>query len=238
MTGASSGIGRRVAMTLAKAGTSVVCVSRSKDLLSNLLSEAKDLPLAILPWDLLSEQSLSDLAEEASRFFGPLDILVNAAGINLREPIDEVGIDSWRKTIGINLEVPFFLARALVPGMKRLGRGNIVNFGSLQSFRAFANSAPYGASKGGVVQLTRAMAEAWSPDGVVVNAVIPGFFPTPLTKQVFADKSLVEKHAQATAVGRNGQLEDLDGAIVFLCSHAASYITGQAIPVDGGYLAK
>ena len=118
------------------------------------------------------------------------------------------------------------------------GGGAIINVASLQSFRAFANSMPYGASKGGIIQLTRAMAEAWSRQGVRANAILPGFFPSELTQPVFGDPALAQKNAQATAIGRNGELADLDGAIVFLASKASAYITGQVLPVDGGYLAK
>ncbi len=188
--------------------------------------------------DLLDRKGLQDLVERAGEAFGAPDILVNAAGVNLREAADDVSWDSWDQTLDLNLAVPFFLARACVPGMKTRGRGRIINIASLQSFRAFANSFPYGASKGGVAQLTRAMAEAWSKDGIVANAIAPGFFPTRLTQPVFENPELVRHNAEMTAIGRNGELADLDGATVFLASAACSYITGQVLPVDGGYSAK
>lgn len=122
--------------------------------------------------------------------------------------------------------------------MKNNGWGRIINIASLQSYRAFAHSAPYGAAKGGVVQLTRAIAQEWSPHGITCNAIGPGFFPTPLTASVFGDTSLSQQHAAQTCIGRNGQLEDLHGVAVFLASQASSYITGQVIMVDGGYTAK
>ena len=134
--------------------------------------------------------------------------------------------------------MPFFLARALVAGMVAKGGGAIINIASLQSFRAFARGMAYGASKGGVAQLTRAMAEAWSGQGVRANAILPGFFPTELSAPVFNDPALAQHHAQATAIGRNGELSDLDGTTVFLASRASAYVTGQVIAVDGGYLAK
>jgi gluconate 5-dehydrogenase len=134
--------------------------------------------------------------------------------------------------------VPFFLARACVPGMMDKGYGRIINIASLQSYRAFANSMPYGASKGGVVQLTRAMAEAWSKERINANAIAPGFFPTELTAAVFANEELAQHNARMTAIGRNGELEDLDGVTVFLASPASAYITGATIPVDGGFTAK
>lgn len=122
--------------------------------------------------------------------------------------------------------------------MRTKGFGNIINIASLQSYRAFTNGLAYGASKGGIVQLTRAMAEAWSSDGITTNAIAPGFFPTELTAPVFGDADVSEHHARMTAIGRNGRLEDLDGVTVFLASRASAYITGQVIPVDGGYTAK
>ena len=122
--------------------------------------------------------------------------------------------------------------------MKKKGTGNIINVASLQSYRAFANSIPYGASKGGIAQLTRAMAEAWSPLGIVANAIAPGFFPTALTRPVYDNPELLAHNARMTAIGRNGELPDLDGITVFLGSAAANYITGQVIAVDGGFTAK
>jgi gluconate 5-dehydrogenase len=116
--------------------------------------------------------------------------------------------------------------------------GRIINIASLQSYRAFANSAPYGAGKGGVVQLTRAIAEEWSRHGVTCNAIAPGFFPTPLTAPVFADKERAARNAAQTAIGRNGELDDLTGATVLLASDASAYVTGQTLAVDGGFTAR
>ncbi|MDJ0611138.1 MAG: SDR family oxidoreductase, partial [Kiloniellales bacterium] len=141
-------------------------------------------------------------------------------------------------TLAINLSTPFFLARALVDGMRAKGWGRVVNMASLQSSRAFANGMAYGASKGGVAQLTRAMAEAWSAAGLTCNAIAPGFFPTALTAPVFDDAERVAALAGQTAIGRNGRLEDLHGTAVFLASPASDYVTGQIIYVDGGFTAK
>ena len=138
----------------------------------------------------------------------------------------------------MNLAVPFFLARALVPAMAEKGWGRVINIASLQTTRAFANGLVYGASKGGVGQLTRAMAEAWSGQGIACNAIAPGFFPTELTAALFDDPSTTDGLAARTAIGRNGRLEDLDGVTVFLASPASDYITGQVINVDGGFTAK
>ena len=164
--------------------------------------------------------------------------MVNAAGVNLRQPVDEISIKTWEQTLSLNLGVPFFLARHLVPTMKEKGWGRVVNIASLQSERAFPNSMPYGASKGGVCQLTRAMAEEWSKHGINCNAIAPGFFPTELTASVFADEEKATKLADQTAIGRNGKPEDIHGVTVFLTSPASDYITGQTIYLDGGFTAK
>ena len=240
VTGASSGIGRRMAATLARAGARVACVARRREALETLVSEiaAAGGSAVARAADLSRADAVEELAAQAAEPFGPPTILVNAAGINLREPPEAVSWPSWNRTLHLNLSVPFFLARALVPGMAAQGGGAIINFASLQSFRAFPNSMAYGASKGGILQLTRAMAEAWSRHGVRANAILPGYFPSELTKPVFDDPVLAAHHAQATAIGRNGELADLDGATIFLASPASAYITGQILPVDGGYLAK
>ncbi|MDJ0834247.1 MAG: SDR family oxidoreductase, partial [Gammaproteobacteria bacterium] len=161
-----------------------------------------------------------------------------AAGVNLRQPAEEITLDSWDQTLNLNLATPFFLARELVDGMRSRGWGRVINIASLQSVRAFANSVPYGASKGGIAQLTRAMAEAWSKYGIACNAIAPGFFPTQLTAPVYEQPEKLEQLAAQTAIGRNGELADLDGITIFLASPASDYITGQVIHVDGGFTAK
>lgn len=240
VTGASSGIGRQMAHALARAGAEVVLVARREDRLAEVVSAISDGGgrATALPADLELRDEVARVAAEAAKPYDTPDILVNAAGVNPRQPPDEVSWDIWNATLHLNLSVPFFLARELIPGMQAKGGGNIINIASLQSFRAFADGAPYGASKSGVVQLTRAMAEAWSGAGIVANAIMPGFFPTELTKSVFEDSDNAEHHARMTAVGRNGEMKDLDGATVFFASRAAAYVTGQVLPVDGGYTAK
>ena len=189
-------------------------------------------------FDLLQRNQIPNLIDQIGSQLGHPDILVNAAGVNLREKCDLISTQSWDKTLELNLSVPFFLSRALVPGMKAKKWGKIINIASLQSSRAFPDSIPYGASKGGICQLTRAMAEEWSKFGICCNAIAPGFFPTELTEKVFADEDRAKKLADQTAVGRNGQLSDLHGIGVFLSSEASDYISGQTIFVDGGFTAK
>lgn len=237
VTGASSGLGRASASMLAQAGARVVGVARRSDALERWREEAGG-ETAALSIDLLEQTAWEEVAERISKPFGSPDILINAAGINLRQMADDVTRQGWETTIRLNLTVPFFLAQALAGGMKSSGRGRIVNFASLQSRRAFAGGIAYGAAKGGVEQLTRAMAEAWSSECVNANALAPGFFPTELTEPVFADASLSEHHARQTCIGRNGTIEDLRGPLLFLCSDASAYVTGQVLFVDGGYTAK
>jgi gluconate 5-dehydrogenase len=244
VTGGSSGIGRAIASTLAAAGAAVIHAALESE--ENALQEAvaqvegSGAKAAYVTCDVSSLDALPGAVKQASTFFGPPDILVNAAGVNLREPWDKVSEDSWNKTIAINLTAPFFLARSLIPAMQEKGWGKIINIASLQSRRAFPNSAPYGASKGGVMQLTRAMAEAWSGNesGITCNAIAPGFFRTGLTRSLYDDQKVIEALARQTIIGRNGEMEDLSGLAIFLASRASDYITGQTIFLDGGWSAK
>ena len=240
VTGASSGIGRAIAKALAGAGAAMVCVARREAALAETVHEIEGAGgrAAAVIGDLSNHRNLDRVASAMAEPFGDPDILVNAAGINPREPAEAVTPESWDRTLSLNLSVPFFLARALVPAMQAKGWGRIMNIASLQSERAFPNSIPYGASKGGVAQLTRAMAEAWSGDGITCNAIAPGFFPTELTAAVFDNVEVVERNARQTAIGRNGRLEDLHGVAIFLAAPASDYITGQILYVDGGFTAK
>ena len=164
--------------------------------------------------------------------------MVHAAGINPRQTADQVTSEQWELTLWLNLSLPFFLSELLIGTMQKKSWGRIVNFASLQTTRAFPGGIAYGASKGGVGQLTRAMAEAWSRDGINVNAIGPGFFPTELTKAVFEDPERSARNANQTCIGRNGNLEDLDGPLLFLCSEPSRFVTGQILMVDGGFTAK
>lgn len=240
VTGGTSGIGRRQGFALARAGAAVVLLGRREAQLQEAVGEIEAIGgrAATLPADLGDRGQLATIADNAARPFGPVDILINAAGVNLRQPVDEITLDNWDMTLNLNLAVPFFLARELVPAMQQRGWGRIINIASLQSSRAFPNSIPYGASKGGVSQLTRAMAEAWSRHGITCNAIAPGFFPTELTAPVYENPGLLDKLAAQTAIGRNGALADLDGLTQFLAAPASDYITGQVIYIDGGFTAK
>ncbi|MCG6890890.1 MAG: SDR family oxidoreductase [Gammaproteobacteria bacterium] len=240
VTGASSGIGQRQAQALATAGASVVLLGRRQQQLDDTVAQLATLgaSTAALAVDLDDREQLAEVAARAALPFGAIDILINAAGVNLRQAVDEITLESWDQTINLNLTVPFFLARELLPAMRSKGWGRIINIASLQSSRAFANGLAYGASKGGIAQLTRAMAEAWSADGINCNAIAPGFFPTGLTAPVYQNPVMLDKLAGQTAIGRNGELADLDGISIFLASAASDYITGQVIHLDGGFTAK
>jgi NAD(P)-dependent dehydrogenase (short-subunit alcohol dehydrogenase family) len=240
VTGASSGIGRAMASALAEAGAAVVLVARRPTELQAATETIRQSggQAAPVPADLSVREQLPDIARRCQQPFGTVEILVNAAGVNLREPPDEISFESWDFTLNLNLALPFFLAREFVPSMCEKGYGRIINIASLQSSRAFTNGLAYGASKAGVCQLTRAMAEAWSRKGIMCNAIAPGFFPTALTATVFDNPKTERWAAGQTAVGRNGRLEDLAGITVFFAAPASNYITGQTLHIDGGFTAK
>ena len=237
VTGASSGLGQQAASALAAAGAQVIGVARRAEALSDW-AERIGPNAATLSADLSQRSQIKEIAAQIANPFGAPDILVHAAGINTREAADTVTDEGWDITLNLNLAAPFFLSQAFVPDMKAKGWGRIVNFASLQTTRAFPGGVSYGASKAGIAQLTRAMAEAWSGFGINANAIGPGFFPTELTGPVFADAERAARNAAQTCIGRNGDLSDIDGPLLFLCSQASAYVTGQVLMVDGGYTAK
>lgn len=237
VTGASSGLGRALATALSAAGARVVGLARRSEALEAWRAETPGITAAISA-DLSDPSAMVDVAAQAAQPFGAPDILINAAGINTRQIADDVILEDWQNTLNLNLATPFFLAQALAPAMRTKGWGRIVNFASLQTERAFPGGIAYGASKAGIGQLTRAMAEAWSRHGITANALAPGFFRTELTGPVFGDPEMTAKNARQTCIGRNGELADLIGPALFLCSPASDYMTGQILYVDGGFTAK
>jgi NAD(P)-dependent dehydrogenase (short-subunit alcohol dehydrogenase family) len=240
VTGGNSGIGAAIARALGLAGARVLLVARREaELKQSAAAMLEDgIDATWLAADLVEPAAAKATAHAALARMGGIDILVNAAGVNLRQPFAEVTPEAWQTQLALHLGAPFFLTQAIAPDMAGRGWGRIVNIASLQSHRAFANSAPYGAGKGGVVQLTRAIAQEWGRRGITCNAIGPGFFPTALTAPVFADAALADRHAQQTCLGRNGELADLHGVSVFLASDASAYVTGQTLMVDGGYTAR
>lgn len=237
VTGASSGLGQRAAVALAAAGARVVGVARRAEKLDALRADLGE-RMAPVAADITDHAGMASLVDQINAPFGAPDIVVHAAGLNTRQAADDVTAEGWDQTLATNLSAPFFLSQALVPAMKKKGWGRIVNFASLQTTRAFPGGIAYGATKAGVGQLTRAMAEAWSPHGITANAIGPGFFPTELTAAVFDDPDRAARNAAQTCIGRNGRMEDMDGPLLFLCSDASAYVTGQVLMVDGGFTAK
>ena len=219
VTGGSSGLGEAMAKALGLAGARVTLMARREDALraSAERLKAQGIQSETVACDLATPEAALQGAHDALAL-GKVDILVNAAGVNLRQAFPDVTPSSWATQIHLHLSAPFFLTQALAPAMRERGWGRIVNIASLQSLRAFPDSAPYGAGKGGVVQLTRAIAVEWGPHGITCNAI--------------------GRHAAQTCLGRNGALQDVNGLTVFLASEASAFVTGQTIMLDGGYTAK
>ena len=238
ITGGTSGLGKMMALALAKAGA-FVWIASSRDNADETLRELKDQGTEgrFIQLDVTSSEALENVVSLIHQESNRIDILVNAAGINLRTSAEDLTLDEWQKTIDINLTAPFHLSQLVADSMRENNWGRIINIASLQSLRAFDNSIPYGASKGGIMQLTRALAQAYSKDGVLVNAIAPGFFRTNLTESLFQDPGKLQTLANKTMMGRNGEKKDIFGISVFLCSDANSYVTGQTIFLDGGFSA-
>ena len=237
VTGGSSGIGRAITEALARAGASVVVVARREAELAATVGEleARGCRAARVSADLGTRDGVRAAAEAAVEAFGEPDILVNCAGINLRPPMGELGVDVWDTTMALNLDAPHLLGQRFGPGMAERGFGRIIHITSQQAHRAFVQSGAYGVSKGALESLARSQAEAWSPHGVTCNTLVPGFVMTPLNTRLSSDPDKVAALAARTMVGRNGLAEDFAGAAVFLASSASAYVTGQSIFVDGGF---
>jgi len=200
---------------------------------------AVELGAVSIACDLKDAAACRAMVDEAARRLGRLDILVNNAGTNIRKAPQDYGVDEWRAVLDTNLTSAFVASQAAYPHMQRAGGGKIVNIGSMMSLFGASFAAPYGASKGGVVQLTKSLAAAWAAENIQVNAVLPGWIDTDLTKGAREQVSgLHEKVLARTPTGRWGVPEDLAGIAVFLASPASDFITGTAIPVDGGYSAQ
>ncbi|GAA1673397.1 SDR family oxidoreductase [Glycomyces endophyticus] len=236
VTGGSSGIGRAIATALARAGASTVVVARTEAALADTVDAltAHGCRAGMVSADLSTRADVRAAAEEAAAVFGEPDILVNAAGINLRPPMGEIGEAVWDATMALNLEAPYLLGQRFGPGMAARGFGRIIHISSQQAHRAFVQSGAYGVSKGALESLARSQAEAWSPHGVTCNTLVPGFVMTPLNQRLAADPETTAALAARTMTGRNGLAEDFAGAAVLLASRASDYLTGQAIFIDGG----
>ena len=234
VTGGNGGIGLGMAQALAAAGAKVAIAGRDK---AKNTAALKSLPGAVaLEADLKEETSCRAMVDEAAQRLGHLHILINNAGMNVRKRPEEYSLDEWKLVLDTNLTSAFVASQAAYPHMKRAGGGKIVNIGSMMSIFGASFVAPYGASKGGIVQLTRALACAWARDNIQVNAVLPGWIDTALTQRARKDiPGLNDNVLRRTPAGRWGAPRDLAGIAVFLSSPASDFITATAIPVDGGY---
>jgi gluconate 5-dehydrogenase len=237
VTGGSSGIGAGMTSALAGAGAQVVLIARDAERLGSVVAglRASGGQASWVSADLGDRTELERAAAAAAEAFGPPDILVNCAGINLRPPLAELSVQDWDLTMAVNLTAPFLLGQRFGPAMAARGWGRIINVTSQQAQRAFARSGGYGASKGGLAALTRSQSEAWACSGVCCNSVCPGFVPTRLNAVMASDPARSAALAARTMVGRNGQPADFAGMTVFLASRASDYVTGQTLYVDGGF---
>jgi NAD(P)-dependent dehydrogenase (short-subunit alcohol dehydrogenase family) len=236
VTGTSRGLGQYLARALAKAGADLVLTSRKRDSLQEFEAEVRGLGrrTVALELDVRDQASIERMAAEAQEAFGQVHILVNNAGCNVRKPALDVTWDDWNLVLETNLRGSFFVAQAMARGMIERGYGRIINIGSVTSVFGYAGLAPYGASRGGIRQLTMSLADDWGRHGVTVNCLAPGWFRTEQNKVLYEDAEWVEYLVDRIPVKRPGQPHDLDGAVVFLASEASGYVTGQTLLVDGG----
>jgi NAD(P)-dependent dehydrogenase (short-subunit alcohol dehydrogenase family) len=236
VTGTSRGLGQYFARALAGAGADLVLTSRNRDTLAPFASEMEALGRRVisLELDVKSQKSIETMVAAAEDAFGQLHILVNNAGCNVRKPALDVTWDDWNHVLDTNLRGSFFVAQAVARRMIAKGYGRIINIGSVTSVFGYAGLAPYGASRGGIRQLTMSLADDWGRHGVTVNCLAPGWFRTEQNKVLYEDQEWVDYLIDRIPVRRPGQPHDLDGAVVFLASEASRYVTGQTLLVDGG----
>ena len=233
VTGGNGGIGLAMARALAQAGAALAIAGRDS---GKNAAAAVELGAVSIACDLKDAAACRAMVDEAARRLGRLDILVNNAGTNIRKAPQDYGVDEWRAVLDTNLTSAFVASQAAYPHMQRAGGGKIVNIGSMMSLFGASFAAPYGASKGGVVQLTKSLAAAWAKDNIQVNAVLPGWIDTDLTKNARREvDGLHERVLGRTPAGRWGIPSDFAGIAVFLASPASDFVTGTAIPIDGGF---
>src|SRR5436305_2293401 len=236
VTGTSRGLGQYLARALAKSGADLVLTSRHRDSLLDFESEIKALGRRTisLELDVRDQKSIQSMVTQAAEAFGKIDILVNNAGCNVRKPALDVTWDDWNLILDTNLRGSFFVAQAIARGMVQRGYGRIINIGSVTSVAGYAGLGPYGASRGGIRQLSMSLADDWGKFGVTVNCLAPGWFRTEQNKVLYENKEWVDYLTDRIPMKRPGAPNDLDGAVVFLASESSRYVTGQTLLVDGG----
>ena len=238
VTGGNGGIGLGMARGMAEAGAAIAIAGRNTAKSEAAAAELAKLGVktAVLNVDVASEASCRKMIEDAAKALGRIDILVNNAGINIRKSADQMALAEWKQVIDVNLTSAFICSHAVYPKMKEEGGGKIINIGSMLSIFGAPFAPAYGASKGGIVQLTKSLATAWAKDNIQVNAVLPGWIDTELTKKARAEVSgLNAMVLMRTPAKRWGTPADHAGVAVFLASKASDFVTGTSIPVDGGY---
>jgi NAD(P)-dependent dehydrogenase (short-subunit alcohol dehydrogenase family) len=236
VTGASRGLGQTFARALARAGADLIITSRTLDSLSAFHQEVQSMGRRVvsLELDVRNEASIRRMVADAVKAMGQIDILVNNAGCNVRKPAVDVTWDDWNLILDTNLRGAFFVAQSVAREMIPRGRGRIINIGSVTSVMGYAGLGPYGASRGGIRQLTMSLADDWGPHGITVNCLAPGWFKTEQNKVMYEDAEWVAYLVDRIPMRRPGKMSDLEGPVVFLASDASEYITGQTLLVDGG----
>ena len=238
VTGGNGGIGLGMAKGMAAAGAAVVVAGRNakKNAAAVTELEGQGGKAAAVEVDVTDEASCRAMCEQAAKRFGRLDILVNNAGMSIRKQPEAFTLGEWKQVIDTNLNAAFACAQAAYPHMMKAGGGKIINIGSMLSIFGTAYAAPYAASKGGIVQMTKALASAWAKDNIQANAILPDWIDTDLTRAARQQvQGLHERVLVRTPAGRWGAPDDFAGIAVFLASPASDFITGAAITVDGGY---